>query len=174
MKNEMFEPCIISLPESVVACHFGEIVQLAWIPLPDSWAFFKIKLYNKGWKQIKILSSEAIPTTAIIDDKPLALTLYDDSSPSFYGFMTNATGTVNVEISFFVPASSSEFKHTSKFSLNTVPVCLSTLEIEVDENDCDAWVDPGFLLKPQKNIQKRNQSQQNSGLWQQRLERIYR
>jgi len=91
-------------------------------------AIFKINLLNEGWKTIKLLSSEAVPTSAVIDDTPLALTLIN-SNPSFYGFMTNATGTVNVEVSFFVPASLSEYRHTSKFMLRTVPVCLTTLEI---------------------------------------------
>jgi competence protein ComGC len=107
-------------------------------------AEFNVHLFNKEWKKIGLLSRDAIPSHAKINGQPLALHLLHNN---MYGFMTNATGTKRISLNFFIPLSSSEYKHTSKFTLKTVPVCLSTLEILIMEKDCEAWIDPG-VLKP--------------------------
>lgn len=114
-------------------------------------ATFVLNLFNKGWKNIALLTTMAIPSYAGIDDKPLSLTTINDNHRSVYGFMTNATGTHKVSLDFFVPLSSSEYKHTSKFNLPMIPVCLSNVEITVNEEDCEAWIDPG-VLKPASKL----------------------
>ncbi|GAB4275931.1 MAG: hypothetical protein Kow0029_17430 [Candidatus Rifleibacteriota bacterium] len=117
-------------------------------------ARYTLNLLNEGWKSIALLTTSAIPSDATIDDKPLSLTTINHESFPAYGFMTDATGTCNVEVKFFVPLSSSEYKHTSKFSLPMVPVCLSSLELTVNETDCEAWIDPGVLRPAEKLADK--------------------
>lgn len=108
-------------------------------------ATFNLKIFNEGWKEIALLTTAAVPSSASIDDRPLALTTLSYNHFNAYGFMTDATGTRRIDLEFFVPLSSSEFKHTSKFNLQMIPVCMSNLEITVNEGDCEAWIDPGVL-----------------------------
>ncbi len=117
-------------------------------------ADFTLDLFNKGWKKIGLLTSDAVPTSASINGIPLALGLIDSEPFSSYGFMTDATGTKNVSIDFFIPMDSSEYRHTSKFNLKTIPVCLSTLEITANEESCEAWIDPGVLRPAEKKAGK--------------------
>lgn len=117
-------------------------------------AEFKLNLFNSGWKKIGLLSTEAIPSSASLNDEPLAMTLIEDRGETAYGFMTNASGPVMVTVEFFIPMSSSEYKHSSRFYLNMVPVCISTLQITVNEKDCEAWIDPGVLRSSEKTEEK--------------------
>lgn len=117
-------------------------------------AEFKVDLFNTGWKKVSLLSTEAIPSSATMNGAPLPMTLIDERGEVAYGFMTNASGPVTLIVDFFVPMSSSEYRHTSRFNLNTVPVCLSSLEITVNENDCEAWIDPGVLKNSEKSAGK--------------------
>ncbi len=110
-------------------------------------AEFNLNLFNEGWKNVGLLTTQAIPSYAGLNGKPLSLTTINGDYFQTYGFITDATGTCKVNLDFFIPLSSSEYKHTSKFHLPMVPVCLSTLEIRVNEKDCEAWIDPG-VLKP--------------------------
>lgn len=110
-------------------------------------AEFNLNLFNEGWKNVGLLTTQAIPSYAALNGKPLSLTTINGDYFQSYGFMTDATGTFKVDLDFFIPLSSSEYKHTSKFHLPMVPVCLSTVEIRVNEKDCEAWIDPG-VLKP--------------------------
>jgi len=108
-------------------------------------AEYRIDLFNPDWKKIELLSPEVIPSKSTINGAPLALTLIESHGVPSYGFLSNATGTVMVNVEFFVPMDSSEYRHTRRFTLPTLPVCISTLEITADENDCEAWIDPGVL-----------------------------
>ena len=108
-------------------------------------AEYRIDLFNPDWKKIELLSPEVIPSRSTLNGAPLALTLIETHGTPSYGFLTNATGTVNVSVEFFVPMDSSEYRHTRRFTLPTLPVCISTLEITADESDCEAWIDPGVL-----------------------------
>jgi hypothetical protein len=117
-------------------------------------AEFVINLYNKGWKSIALLTTSTIPSYASIDDMPLSLTTIDSRLFEAYGFITNATGSKVVKLDFFVPLSSSEYRHTSKFNLPMIPVCLSNLELTINERDCEAWIDPGVLLPTIKTENK--------------------
>lgn len=117
-------------------------------------AEFKLNLFNSGWKKVGLLSTEAIPSSASLNDEPLAMTLIEDQGETSYGFMTNASGPAMVTVEFFIPMASSEYKHSSRFSLNMVPVCISTLQITVNEKDCEAWIDPGVLRNSEKTSEK--------------------
>ena len=114
-------------------------------------AQFNLNLFNEGWKNIALLTTSAIPSQAKLNGTPLSLTTINSEYFAAYGFMTDATGTCKVELDFFVPLSSSEYKHTSKFNLPMIPVCLSHLEIRVNEGDCEAWIDPGVLQPTEKS-----------------------
>ncbi|EKD81281.1 MAG: hypothetical protein ACD_39C01877G0001, partial [uncultured bacterium] len=113
-------------------------------------ANYRLELFNKEWKKIELLSPEVIPSKATINGNTLALTLMESRGATSYGFLTNATGSVDVSVEFFVPMDSSEYRHTHRFTLPTLPVCISTLEITVDEKDCEAWIDPGVLGKAER------------------------
>ncbi|NCB38144.1 MAG: hypothetical protein EOM80_05180 [Erysipelotrichia bacterium] len=115
---------------------------------------FKLDLFNAGWKKVSLLSTEAIPSAATMNGVTLPMTLVEDNGTTSYGFLTNATGSVSLRVEFFVPMASSEYRHTSRFTLNTVPVCLSTLEITVNEKDCEAWIDPGVLRPAERMADK--------------------
>jgi competence protein ComGC len=117
-------------------------------------ANFNLNLFNEGWKSIALLTTAAIPSYAGLDSKPLSLTVISGQDFPAYGFMTDATGTHKVELDFFVPLSSSEYKHTSKFNLPMIPVCLSTIELTANEEDCEAWIDPGVLKPAEKSAGK--------------------
>ncbi len=108
-------------------------------------AEYRIELFNPEWKKIELLSPEVIPSKASLNGASLALTLMESYGRVSYGFMTNATGSINVNVEFFVPMDSSEYRHTRRFTLPTLPVCISTLQLKVDEKDCEAWIDPGVL-----------------------------
>ncbi len=117
-------------------------------------ASFKLDLFNAGWKKVGLLSTDAIPSSASIDDKPLSMTLIDNRGETAYGFMTNASGPVMINVEFFIPMSSSEYRHSSRFTLNMIPVCISSLQITVNEKDCEAWIDPGVLRNSEKTADK--------------------
>ncbi|HNX76609.1 MAG TPA: prepilin-type N-terminal cleavage/methylation domain-containing protein [Candidatus Rifleibacterium sp.] len=117
-------------------------------------AEFKLNLFNTGWKKVGLLSTEAIPSSASLNDEPLPLTLIEDRGETAYGFMTNASGPAMVTVEFFIPMASSEYRHSSRFNLNMVPVCISTLQITVNEKDCEAWIDPGVLRNSEKSPDK--------------------
>jgi hypothetical protein len=106
-------------------------------------AEYRLQLFNKEWKKIELLSPEVIPSKASINGAALALTLMESRGMAAYGFLTDATGSVDISVEFFVPMDSSEFRHTHRFTLPTLPVCISTLHLTVDEKDCEAWIDPG-------------------------------
>ena len=108
-------------------------------------AEYRLELFNPEWKKIELLSPEVIPSKASLNGASLALTLMESYGRVSYGFMTNATGSVNVSVEFFVPMDSSEYRHNRRFTLPTLPVCISTLQLKVDEKDCEAWIDPGVL-----------------------------
>ncbi|EKD83444.1 MAG: hypothetical protein ACD_39C00674G0001, partial [uncultured bacterium] len=108
-------------------------------------AEYRMELFNPEWKKIELLSPDVIPSKASLNGASLALTLMESQGVTAYGFLTNATGSVNVSVEFFVPMDSSEYRHTRKFTLPTLPVCISTLQIKVDEKDCEVWIDPGVL-----------------------------
>lgn len=108
---------------------------------------FKVSLFNSGWKKIGLLSPDAIPSYATMNGEALPITMLNQNGIYSYGFLTNATGTANISVDFFIPLSSSEYRHTSRFTLNTTAVSLARLEITVNEKDCEAWIDPG-VLKP--------------------------
>lgn len=110
-------------------------------------AKFEVSLFNPGWKEVPLLSTSAIPSYASFDGEPLSLTTIKGDYFEAYGFMAQATGSHKVTVDFFIPLSSSDYRHTSKFNLQLLPVCLSKLEISVDEENCEAWIDPG-VLKP--------------------------
>lgn len=115
---------------------------------------FKIDLFNAGWKKIGLLSPTAVPSFASLNGRPLPMTLIENRGNLAYGFLTNATGSVNIKVNFFVPLDTSEYRHTSRFTLSTIPVCLSTLEITVKDRDCEAWIDPGVLIPAEKSFDK--------------------
>ncbi|MGM0600740.1 MAG: hypothetical protein ACQETH_13100, partial [Candidatus Rifleibacteriota bacterium] len=115
-------------------------------------ATFEISLFNPGWKEIPLLSTYAIPSYASLDGEPLSLTTIKSSYFDAYGFMSQATGSHEIVVDFFIPLSSSDYRHTSKFNLQMLPVCLSKLEISVDEENCEAWIDPG-VLKPVEKME---------------------
>ncbi|GEM_PF-975506 len=108
-------------------------------------AEYRIELFNPEWKRIELLSPEVVPSKASLNGASLALTLMESYGRTAYGFMTNATGSINVNVEFFVPMDSSEYRHTRRFTLPTLPVCIATLQLDVDEKDCEAWIDPGVL-----------------------------
>jgi hypothetical protein len=116
-------------------------------------ANFRINLFNKGWKTVPLLTTTAIPSYASFDGKALTLTTIEKNA-GFYGFISDATGTRDIELDFFVPLSSSEFRHTSQFELPMIPVSMAQLEITVEEDDCEAWIDPGVLLPAQTYAEK--------------------
>lgn len=109
-------------------------------------ATFRLSLFNDGWKQIELLSRSAIPSYASINGQPLSLSLTNNS----YSFMTSETGAREILVDFFVPLSSTEFGHTSNFTLPTLPVGVSLLQIIVNEKDSEIWIDPGILLPANK------------------------
>lgn len=113
-------------------------------------ATIRLNLFNEGWKQIELLSRSAVPSYASINGQPLSLSLINNS----YGFMTRETGAREVMVDFFVPMSSSEFGHTSNFTLPTLPVGVSSLQISVNEKDSEIWIDPGILLPAHKTEEK--------------------
>ncbi|PKL45674.1 MAG: hypothetical protein CVV41_01350 [Candidatus Riflebacteria bacterium HGW-Riflebacteria-1] len=113
-------------------------------------AEYRLQLFNKEWKKIELLSPEVIPSKASINGAALALTLMESRGMAAYGFLTDATGSVDISVEFFVPMDSSEFRHTHRFTLPTLPVCISTLHLTVDEKDCEAWIDPGVLGKAER------------------------
>ncbi|MDD3146730.1 MAG: prepilin-type N-terminal cleavage/methylation domain-containing protein [Candidatus Riflebacteria bacterium] len=117
-------------------------------------AEFKLNLFNPVWKKIGLLSTDAIPSSASLNDEPLAMTLIENRGETAYGFMTNASGPAMVTVEFFIPMSSSEYKHSSRFYLKMIPVCISTLQITVNEKDCEAWIDPGVLRSSEKTSEK--------------------
>jgi len=109
-------------------------------------ASFKIELVNDGWKVVKFLSKETVPSRALLDGNPITLDLVTVASPEDvgYGLITDAVGSKTLEITFFIPFQPAQFE-TRKFELPIQPVCLSSLEIVTSEKDCEAWVDPGVL-----------------------------
>lgn len=144
------EPPVIKSPQSYrfESVNYRGVVEEKGVRFK---AEFNLNLFNEGWKSIGLLTKQAIPSYASLNGAPLSLTTLNGDYFSAYGFMTDATGTCKVELDFFIPLSSSEFKHTSKFSLPMIPVCLSSLEIKVNEKDCEAWIDPGVLQPAEKN-----------------------
>lgn len=115
---------------------------------------FKVDLFNSGWKKVGLLSPSAIPSFASMNGTPLPMTLIEDNGTMAYGFLTNATGSVSIKVDFFVALDTSEYRHTSRFTLSTIPVCLSTIEITVNGRDCEAWIDPGVLKPAEKFADK--------------------
>lgn len=115
---------------------------------------FKVDLFNSGWKKVGLLSPSAIPSFASLNGTPLPMTLIEDNGTMAYGFLTNATGSVNIKVDFFIALDTSEYRHTSRFTLSTIPVCLSTIEITVNGKDCEAWIDPGVLKPSEKFADK--------------------
>lgn len=143
------EPPVIKAPQSYrfESVNYHGVVEEKGVRFK---AEFNLNLFNEGWKSIGLLTTQAIPSYASMNGTPLSLTTINADYFAAYGFMTDATGTCKVELDFFIPLSSSEYKHTSKFSLPMIPVCLSNLEIRVNEKDCEAWIDPGVLKPAEK------------------------
>ena len=117
-------------------------------------AEFKLNLFNSSWKKIGLLSTEAVPSSASLNDNPLAMTLIEDRGETAYGFMTNASGPAMVTVEFFIPISSSEYRHLRRFDLKMIPVCISTLQLTINEKDCEAWIDPGVLRNSERTPDK--------------------
>jgi competence protein ComGC len=113
-------------------------------------AEFRLEMFNSGWKKVSLLSPAATPSFASLNGSLLPMNIIEDNGNTAYGFITNATGSALIKVDFFVPLASSEYRHTSRFTLNTVPVCLSSIEITAKEKDCEAWIDPGVLQPAEK------------------------
>jgi len=109
-------------------------------------ARFDLELFNDGWKIIRVLSASVVPSKAALDGIPAPLDLIKgaDKEGNFYGLISNATGSRVLEVDFFLPFSATEF-NTRRFEFQTIPLCISTLELTVPEGNCDAWIDPGVL-----------------------------
>ncbi|MFZ2961008.1 MAG: hypothetical protein WA705_29360 [Candidatus Ozemobacteraceae bacterium] len=141
---------------------------------------FQIELMNPGWKFIRLLSVEAVPSKALLDGQPIALDLFDGGSiPDItgtnsnskgavdafkaanpnayvapganqmaggagYGLITQATGTKQLEATFFIPFQAKD-PAIRRFELPMLPLCMSSLEVEVPESDAEGWIDPGVL-----------------------------
>ncbi|NLF98349.1 MAG: prepilin-type N-terminal cleavage/methylation domain-containing protein [Candidatus Riflebacteria bacterium] len=117
-------------------------------------AEYKLDLFNPEWKKIELLSPDVIPSKASLNGASLALTLMENYGRVAYGFMTNATGSINVNVEFFVPMDSSEYRQNRRFTLPTLPVCMSTLQLSINEKDCEAWIDPGVLGTAERSENK--------------------
>jgi len=108
---------------------------------------FDLELFNPGWKTIPLLSSEVIPSKALLDGEPTALDLLSAgrTEDSGYGITTNSTGSHRVELEFFVSMKSSEFGART-FELPMVPSAITGLEVQTNDAAAEAWIDPGVLL----------------------------
>ncbi|MBF0501550.1 MAG: hypothetical protein HQM09_15535, partial [Candidatus Riflebacteria bacterium] len=113
-------------------------------------AEFQIDLLNDGWKKVCLLSSDAVPSKALLDNQAIALDLISYQSGSSgenasgYGLITQATGSRRLEATFFIPFQGKDLT-VHRFDLPILPLCLSSLDIDVSEPDAEGWIDPGVL-----------------------------
>ncbi|MBF0410381.1 MAG: hypothetical protein HQM10_23745 [Candidatus Riflebacteria bacterium] len=105
---------------------------------------FRFELMNDGWKSIACLRESVVPFESFLDGKPSSLDLMQNGAEKFYGLVTNATGTHELEVGFFLPFSAKDL-FLRRLTLETFPFTINSLTIETLQNGCVGTIDPGLL-----------------------------
>jgi len=116
-------------------------------------ARFTVDLPNPGWKRVPLLPTAIVPNRAVCDGKALALDQGADADTKqpAYCVLTQATGTIVVEIDGFLPVSSPDEQLPRQFDLPVIPAARTLVAFGVPGEHIEAWIDPGMVIERSEN-----------------------